>query len=350
MSDFKPIIIKDIPLNDFLEIYINKCFYNKFHIIEKKLFSINYDIKKFFNELFSLSSTMVHNYKMKYELFEFLEKYFNELSEDSISEIYYKLLLISTLNDFREIFYNTNVYNDLVINIIEIEDLSNKYQSISSDMRFFLNKEFEKINQNEIKKYFIEVVCSMKIPENILRQIVLDDDESYNTIEVINSISREINIYGIESIINCLYVEENQGLEENQDSVKIIKLINDIINVKTEVSNVKNTINNQSKLIDETLNDYSDIKAKEKIIALKELGILDYLKKEFIICQTSTNKLSEVLSLLTGEKASTIQSYINPMINKGISQKNNPYSNPKLLEKTQNKLNIIGLNIPKKVY
>lgn len=245
MSDFKPIIIKDIPLNDFLEIHINKCFYNKFHIIEKKLFNINYDIKKFFNELFSLSSTMIHNYKLKYELFEFLEKYFDELNEDTISETYYKLLLIFTLNDFREIFYNTNVYNDLVINVIEIEDLSNKYQSISSDMRFFLNNEFEKINQNEIKKYFIEVVCSMKIPESILRQIALDDNESYKTIEVINSVSREINIYGIESIINYLYVEENQDPEENQDSVKIIKLIDNIIKEKTEI---ENTINNQVNL------------------------------------------------------------------------------------------------------
>lgn len=247
MSDFKPIIIEDISLNDFLEIHINKCFYNKFHVIEKKLFNINYDIKKFFNELFSLSSTMVYNYKLKYELFEFLEKYFNELSEDSISETYYKLLLIYSLNDIKEVFYNTNFYDDLAINIIEIENLSNEYQSISSDIRIFLNKEFEKINQNEIKKYFIEVVHSMEIPESILRQITLDCDESYNMIEVINSVNREINIYGIESIISYLYVAEEEELNENQDLFKIIKLINEII--KKNVG-IENTINNQVNLID----------------------------------------------------------------------------------------------------
>lgn len=348
MSDFKPIIIEDIPLNDFLEIHINKCFYNKFHIIEKKLFNINYDIKKFFNELFSLSSTMVHNYKLKYELFEFLEKYFNELSEDSISEIYYKLLLIYSLNDIKEVFYNTNFYDDLVINIIEIEDLSNKYQSISSDMRFFLNKEFEKINQNEIKKYFIEVVCSMKIPESILRQIALDDNESYNTIEVINSVSREINIYGIESIINYLYIEENQDPEENQDSVKIIKLIDDIINVKIGVSNVKNTVNNQPKLIDETLIDYSNSKVNEKVIALNELGVIKFLQENNPICQTSTNKLAEVLSYLTGENAGTLQSYLNPIINNQALQEKSPYNSTKTVEKTKGKLINIGLDISNK--
>lgn len=95
---------------------------------------------------------------------------------------------------------------------------------------------------------------------------------------------------------------------------------------------------------DVDLIDYSNSKANEKIIALKELGIIEFLQNNNPICQTSTNKLAELLSLLTGENAKTLQSYLNPIINNQTSQKNNPLNNTKTVEKIKDKLINIGIS------
>ncbi len=83
--------------------------------------------------------------------------------------------------------------------------------------------------------------------------------------------------------------------------------------------------------------DLSDTSAKEKIVFLNELKIIDFLKKnsEF---STSTNKIATLLSAITGEKAETLQSYLNPMANKFVDQKNNPYENEKLVKKVKVKI------------
>mgnify|MGYP003618467991 CR=1 FL=1 len=154
---------------------------------------------------------------------------------------------------------------------------------------------------------------------------------------------------GIETFRKDLYTYYTQpnyknftnGYDNSLISVHFLNLY------RLEYDSLNKTLSDTLQEVD--LVDYSDTSIKEKVIALKELGILDFLQKEFQVCQTSTNKLSEVVSFIIGENSRTIQSYINPMINEGTSQNNNPYTNTKLVEKTQNKLNIIGLNTPKKV-
>jgi len=83
--------------------------------------------------------------------------------------------------------------------------------------------------------------------------------------------------------------------------------------------------------------DFSDTSAKEKIVFLNELKIIDFLKEnsEF---STSTNRLATLLSAITGEKAKTLQSYLNPMVSKLTDQKNNPYINEKLVQKVKSKI------------
>lgn len=97
---------------------------------------------------------------------------------------------------------------------------------------------------------------------------------------------------------------------------------------------------------EEPINDFSDALGTEKIVMLQQLGILDYLKSKQPFIQ-STNKLAEVISGFTGEKTSTIQSYINPMNNPTTSQKNNPMTKRKIVSKVNQKLISIGFNPPK---
>ena len=95
---------------------------------------------------------------------------------------------------------------------------------------------------------------------------------------------------------------------------------------------------------EEVLMDYSDSKLTEKIIALNELGVLDFLAREKSF-QHSINSLAVYLSLCLGEKTSSIQSYINPILSKKSDQSKSPYNTEKTVKKTKQKLIQIGCEI-----
>jgi hypothetical protein len=79
--------------------------------------------------------------------------------------------------------------------------------------------------------------------------------------------------------------------------------------------------------------DLSDTSAVEKIIYLNELGIIEFLrtKPEFM---GSTNLMATFLSAITDEKATTLQTSLNKLINNDTDDKNYPYKT----EKTVNKI------------
>ena len=93
----------------------------------------------------------------------------------------------------------------------------------------------------------------------------------------------------------------------------------------------------------DSLSDYSNSKLTEKIIALNEAGILDFLRNKEPF-NLSVNSLAEFLSLCLGEKTTSIQSYINAIINKS-DQSKSPYNTPKTVKKVKQKLIQIGLKI-----
>ena len=84
--------------------------------------------------------------------------------------------------------------------------------------------------------------------------------------------------------------------------------------------------------------DVRKVNAKQKIIYLNELGVIDYLlnKQPF---NTSVNSLAAVLSPILGENTTTIQSYLNPLINKDTSSHNHPYSSKKAVDRINDSLN-----------
>ena len=89
--------------------------------------------------------------------------------------------------------------------------------------------------------------------------------------------------------------------------------------------------------------DLSNTKGTEKIIMLKQLGILDFLKEKQPF-NLSTNALASALSGITGIETSTLQSYINPINNPSAIQKNNPLNSEKSVNKVTQKLISIGFN------
>lgn len=90
--------------------------------------------------------------------------------------------------------------------------------------------------------------------------------------------------------------------------------------------------------------DLSDTSLAEKIIYLKLLGVYDFLasKKPF---NMSKNALATVISAITSEKATSIQSAINPIDNYSVSQKNNPLENDKKVLAIKLKLDDLGFKL-----
>lgn len=89
--------------------------------------------------------------------------------------------------------------------------------------------------------------------------------------------------------------------------------------------------------ISEPLDLSENSSAVEKIIYLNELGIIDFLrsKPEFI---SSTNLMATFLSAITSEKASTLQTSLNRLINNDIEDKNHPYRTFNTVEKVRQSL------------
>lgn len=89
--------------------------------------------------------------------------------------------------------------------------------------------------------------------------------------------------------------------------------------------------------------DYSKSSVTEKIIALNEAGVLEFLQTKDPF-NLSVNRLAEYLSLCIGEKSTTIQSYINAILNDSDITKS-PYKTDKTVKKVKQKLIQMGLKI-----
>lgn len=94
--------------------------------------------------------------------------------------------------------------------------------------------------------------------------------------------------------------------------------------------------------ISEPLTEMLDCYATEKIAILHEFGVLDFLKNQEAF-KTTTNNLAKYLSLITGEKASTLQSYLNPIFNKHVDQSKNPLSKKEIIDKVKLKISAHGI-------
>ncbi|HEX8013751.1 MAG TPA: hypothetical protein VF465_00830 [Flavobacterium sp.] len=147
-------------------------------------------------------------------------------------------------------------------------------------------------------------------------------------------ITKEIEEFDIEDYLSPLsnFEKSLKGKISNNDS-QIIELFFEGI----DFENDKKT--NEPESID-----LSDTSTTEKIIYLKKLGVLDFLKDKQPFL-SSTNKLATVLSAITGARSTTIQSMINPIFSKNIDDKNNPLNSEKTVKKVENRLTDIDYNI-----
>lgn len=324
------ILIKEfsaLNLTDYLTVDFNKSIYDNFHKIDKYIINENFDFKHFFDELYKVLSVVYNNILIINDLIEYLEKYFFKLKEETFPKVYYKKKFINTL-----IFLIEKTFGFVIIDNKEVSKFINPFYS-DSNLK----------NSSEISTVLYSIDFKIKTPKYISERYnnFMRDYVKTNHLKAYRNRNVDNSIFLVESLYSNGFYKTNITdlhlfIEKNFFKISYPKIEN---------INLQNSVN----LEKEVIIDYSNSKVNEKVIALNELGIIKFLQENNPICQTSTNKLAEVLSCLTGENATTLQSYLNPIINSSqTSQKNNPYSNLKTVEKTKNKLINIGLDISNK--
>lgn len=98
------------------------------------------------------------------------------------------------------------------------------------------------------------------------------------------------------------------------------------------------------KLEDQSYVDLSDSSLSEKIIYLESLGLLEHLKT-LAKNGFSIMGLASLLSGIIGGKPETIQSYLNPINNETVSQKNNPMKKSKNVNRIQHIITKLGFTL-----
>jgi hypothetical protein len=108
---------------------------------------------------------------------------------------------------------------------------------------------------------------------------------------------------------------------------------------KRKIELAKTNNSDTSELVD-----LSNTKAVEKLIYLKEIGVIDFLrtKQPFNL---SVNSFASVISAITGENVSTIQSYLNGHLSGGADKRKDFYSSQSSVSKVQGKLLHIGFQL-----
>lgn len=214
-----------------------------------------------------------------------------------------------------------------------VSSFDKEYNEFVDEEKYFIGCPFIIYESTYLKRLdnFIESNSQDKFDESHFVKTELRDTLEYYVdsilehdirVQVQNSISRrkEFLIEKFESLGFIYKVRKN----ENGKIVSLGK------------KGIKKVIEQESAL------DLSDTSLAEKIIYLKLLGVYDYLvsKEPF---NMSKNSLATIISAITGGKATSVQSAINPIDNPSASQKNNPLENDKKVEAIKLKLIEIGV-------
>ena len=255
------------------------------------------------------------------------EKQLNDFFEN------FKLLAIESLSeDSRFGRDKTNFLDSLHLNT----DKQNK-KLISKKIEF---------QKNVFSKNFIRYNIHDYISDDFMLDIdkVFEDILLYNKNILIEEMNR-LNLFSDikNKLLNIMLIERSSYSDSPLEDLyqKIILKIETL--KKLEYLFLERQKYSSDLIKEEILIDYDQSLLNEKIIALNEAGVLDFLvdKEPFNL---SVNSLAEYLSLCLGEKTTSIQSYLNPLLNNS-DQSKSPYNSPKTVEKVRQKLIQIGLKI-----
>ncbi|MFM7023075.1 MAG: hypothetical protein ACKOXB_08860 [Flavobacteriales bacterium] len=144
-------------------------------------------------------------------------------------------------------------------------------------------------------------------------------------------------------MVQLIYLSRGYYEPGENDHMYLVKqtfTIKELEHIRTLILSVQEAVSEDAPLFD--TDDQNPPTVIEKIIIMKELGVLDFLR-ESPPFSTSTNRLADALALVLDENSGTIQSYLNPMYGRSVSKKNDPYSSKKAVAKAKFKLAALGI-------
>ena len=215
----------------------------------------------------------------------------------------------------------------------EREHEKDKYFLLSEKKQIkYLNKEIEK-RQKNLPLYSFKKLNSCFDKDKLLVDEVIDFNFIWYKPELLKEIEKLNLKSNIEKKINTYF--ETVPFTKTPLGTIYDKIIVEISFLKR----LEFLINERKRLlkIEDVLIDYSDSAAKQKLIALNELGIIKFLK-DIEPFNENISKMSEALSLITGIKADNLRSSITPMIQENNIQRNNPYNNKNNVSEVVKKL------------
>lgn len=189
-----------------------------------------------------------------------------------------------------------------------------------------------------IKKKLFEIEDAfLDTEKNVIYINVL---EAYNDIEYLE-ILEDCNIPQLHDLVEKLSHITNPKLNASLFRKGLIMIFEANIEAKNIVMKKilfeKKTDNEPLPKID-----LSNSNAVQKIIYLNELGIIELLRKEPCFA-LSVNNLTNVITAITGEKNTTIQPYLNALLNKTGAENNNPYKTVETVKKVKSQLINLGI-------
>lgn len=269
-------------------------------------------------------------------------------------------------NSFNVNFFKKqNISNDKCIDLTRLVWLKNIQEIF----------EFEYQKNIESEVYFIG--CHFKVYEKTYPLRLKEFQEKFTDALEIDFIKEEyidVNVDGISknksysyfpiTLTNEIYRNKKYSLKKREKFLKskmlglgyevmyydedISSYYEDFTTTETKYSIIKkqelSNINLEPAKKEIAIIDLSDSKGTEKIIMLYKLGFFDFLRTKEPF-NASKNALASVLSGVTGIDLKTIQSYINPINNPTVDQKNNPLIREKTVNKVCQKLSSIGYNL-----
>ena len=253
-------------------------------------------------------------------------------------EIYKELTKIDSLEFFNKLYYEFDFFQQNIKNYLKIINHFEGFDSLEEHNKlkeypFLENYVFyfyESLNKLITKHYPVEsredrIIKSCEHIEEIYKRLSIS---VYGTYSQFESFLEEIEDFEdeakIKSLIEFKYLSlknpqifiSNQGIPFDEKCELEIHRLKELLKLESQTFI---TLPAEPEPLD-----LSNTSAVEKIIYLNELGIIDFLraKPEFM---GSTNLMATFLSAITDEKATTLQTSINRLINNDAADNNHPY-------------------------
>lgn len=203
----------------------------------------------------------------------------------------------------------------------------------------FLKEELIKIEEAE--RTYNNLVKLDK--ESIFKQIKVEDYRNFK-----NENFTDLDKHTIENLIaSYLKMKYRQLLNVSPLRKEYLQyklnFYSNVYSIKKDNDSIKQTLDTIQYNVEDLAN--SDkaqvLNNAEKIVLLNELGILDFLRNNRPL-GGGENNLAKILSLITGEKQSTIAATLRGIRDK--DEKRDPYKNIKNKEKIENIILKLGFN------